>query len=286
MFKPINDQYHTLKQIHRKHSWSFWSLFVFMKVALIFISVWPAILFNGKPAWPLQDSGRPDAAAIIRKSEDKMLGKTSFSLISIKTIRPGWSREMKLKTWTKGKQYAMILVTYPAKEKGTVFLKSNKEVWSWMPSIERTVKLPPSMMTQSWMGTDFTNDDLVKESSIQEDYVHSFEGDSVIGGKSCYCIKLLPKPESAVVWGKILTWIDKTEYIQMRTEFYDEENILINTMQSSEIKRMGGRTLPGKITMVPADKPGNSTVMYYDSIAFDKPLEDNFFTPGNMKKVK
>lgn len=215
-----------------------------------------------------------------------MRGKTSQAEMIIQTIRPTWTRELKLKTWTKGTTYTMILITSPVKEKGTVFLKSGKEVWNWVPSIERVIKLPPSMMTQSWMGTDFTNDDLVKESSIVDDYTHSFAGDSVIQGRDCFKIKLVPKPEAAVVWGMIMVWIDKKDYLQMRAEFYNEDNELVSTMQSYDVKMMGNRLLPAKVEMIPADKKGEKTIMIYNNIVFDQPIDDGFFTAQYMKKVK
>ena len=226
-----------------------------------------------------------DAKEVMKKVDEKMRGKTSKAEMTIQIVRPTWSREIKMKTWSKGTQYALITITAPAKEKGTVYLKREKEVWNWIPSIERIIKLPPSMMSQSWMGTDFTNDDLVKESSVINDYTHSFEKDSVIEKKDCYKIKLTPKPESAVVWGKILIWVDKKDYIELRAEFYDEEGILISTMQNSDIKMLGGRLLPGKVEMTPADKKEQKTVMIYNSILFDQAIEDDFFAPENMKKV-
>lgn len=221
----------------------------------------------------------------MKKADEKMRGKTSAGEMSIQIVRPSWKREIKMKTWSKGTNYALILITYPPREKGTVFLKRNKEVWNWMPSIERVIKLPPSMMGQSWMGTDFTNDDLVKESSVVEDYIHSFEGDSLLENRNCYKIKLIPKPDAPVVWGKIIVWIDKKDYLQLRAEFYDEENILKSTMESSEIKMLGGKLLPSKIEMTPADKKEQKTIMLYTNIVFDKPIEDNFFVPENMKKI-
>jgi outer membrane lipoprotein-sorting protein len=114
-----------------------------------------------------------DAIEIVKKADEKMRGKTSQAEMTIKTTRPTWTREMTVKTWIKGNDYAMILIQAPARDKGTVFLKRKKEVWNWLPTVERSIKLPPSMMSQSWMGTDFTNDDLVKESSIVEDYTHT-----------------------------------------------------------------------------------------------------------------
>lgn len=227
-----------------------------------------------------------DAGEIIRRADEKMRGNTSFSVITIQTVRPTWTREMKVKVWTKGTDYALILVTSPEREKGNVFLKRDKEVWNWVPSIERVVKLPPSMMSQSWMGTDFTNDDLVKESSVTEDYSHKYIGDSAIGGRSCYKIEMTPKPEAAIVWGKVTVWVDKTDYMQLRSEFYDEDGALVNVMLGSEIKTLGGKLLPSKLEMLPVDKPGNKTVLIYESLQFDTPVDDDFFSIQNMKTVK
>lgn len=141
-----------------------------------------------------------DAKEIVKTADKKMRGTTMEAEMVIKTTRPTWSREMSCKVWMKSNDLAMILIQSPAKDKGIAFLKRKKEVWNWMPSLERNIKLPPSMMTQSWMGTDFTNDDLVKESSVVEDYTHTIIGDTVIQNRSCYLIQMLPKPTAAVVW--------------------------------------------------------------------------------------
>lgn len=227
-----------------------------------------------------------NAKDIVKKADDKAKGKTSISNITIQIIRPTWSREMSVKGWSKGNDFSLALILAPAKEKGVVFLKRKKEVWNWIPSIERNIKMPPSMMSQSWMGTDFTNDDLVKEASILEDYDHSFMEDVIVDGLDCYKIQLIPKPKSAVVWGKIIMAIDKKNFMMLHVEYFDEDKVLINTMYCSDIKIMGGRLLPGKMEMVPASKKGNKTVLIYNSIVFDTPLEDSFFTTQNITKVK
>jgi outer membrane lipoprotein-sorting protein len=227
-----------------------------------------------------------EAKDIVKKADDKAKGKTSISNITIQIIRPTWSREMSVKGWSKGNDYSLALVLAPAKEKGVVFLKRKKEVWNWIPSIERNIKMPPSMMNQSWMGTDFTNDDLVKEASILEDYDHSLLGDATIDGRDCYKIQLIPKPKSAVVWGKIIMAIDKKDFMMLHVEYFDEDKSLINTMYCSDIKMLGGRLLPGKMEMVPANKKGNKTVLINNSIVFDTPLEDSFFSTQNITKVK
>jgi len=227
-----------------------------------------------------------DAREIVKKADERAKGKTSIATITIQTIRPKWTREMTVKSWTKGNDWVIILVTAPARDKGVVYLKRKKEVWNWIPAIERNIKLPPSMMSQSWMGTDFTNDDLVKEASVVEDYNHSIIGDTVIENRICYKIQMLPKAQAAVVWGKLLMCIDKKDFLMLHVEYFDEEGKLINTMIASDIKLLGGKLLPARLEMIPNEKKGNKTVLIYNALQFDKPIDDNFFTTQNMPKVQ
>lgn len=214
-----------------------------------------------------------------------MRGSSSIVEMTIKTTRPGWSRSMDIKTWTKGTDYSVILIQSPEKDKGVAFLKRKKEVWNWMPSLERVIKLPPSMMSQSWMGTDFTNDDLVKESSVINDYDHSIIGDTVIDNRSCYIIRMIPKPQAAVVWGKLIVCIDKKDFIELHTRFYDEEGQLINIMNAYDVKMMDGRLIPTRFEMIPADKKNHKTEMIYRNVQFNKPIEDSFFTTEKIKSL-
>lgn len=235
---------------------------------------------------PIPFAFAQEAKDVVKKADEKAKGKTSAATITIQTIRPGWTREMSVKGWTKGNDLTLILVLAPAKEKGVVYLKRKKEVWNWIPSIERNIKMPPSMMSQSWMGTDFTNDDLVKEASILEDYNHSFLEEVTIDGRNCYKIQLLPKPKAAVVWGKVIMAIDKKDFMMLHVEYYDEDGALINTMHCTDIKMLGGRLLPAKMEMVPANKKGNKTVLLYNTLVFDTPMDDSFFSTQNITKVK
>jgi outer membrane lipoprotein-sorting protein len=225
------------------------------------------------------------AKEIVQKTDAKMRGSTMQAEIIIKTVRPTWTREMHCKTWMKGNELAMILVKYPAKDKGISFLKRKKEVWNWMPTLERTIKLPPSMMSQSWMGTDFTNDDLVKESSIIEDYDHTIIGDTSIDNRPCHIIKMTPKPVAAVVWGKVIICIDKKDFLELHSRFYDEDGKLINTMNSYDVKLMHDRIIPTRFEMIPADKKGQKTEMIYKNIEYNKPIQDNFFSVEKMKTL-
>lgn len=227
-----------------------------------------------------------NATEIVRKTDANMRGNTLQGEMLIKTIRPNWSREMGVKTWTKGKNFAMILITSPARDKGTAFLKRTKEVWNWVPTLERSIKLPPSMMSQSWMGTDFTNDDLVKESSIIDDYDHQLARDTSIQSMDCYGIQLTPKPGAAVVWGKLMMYVDKKQFVEVHVKFFDEEGVLVNVMNSLEIQMMGGRMIPTRVEMIPMDKKGHRTEIIYRSLTFDKPIDDNFFTLQQLKNLQ
>lgn len=242
--------------------------------------IFPAILWFA--SFIVQDPALT-ASQVIKKADDNMRGTTSEAEMVIRTIRPDWSREMTIKSWSKGTDFAVIFVKAPAKDKGVSFLKRHREVWNWIPTLDRSIKLPPSMMSQSWMGTDFTNDDLVKESSIANDYDHTFQRDTVISGRSCYVVRMTPKPEAPIVWGKLITCVDKETFIEVHTRFYDEDGLLVNIMNASVVKMMGGRLIPTRLEMIPMDKKNQKTEIIYNSIIFDRPIDDKFFTLQQLK---
>jgi len=230
-------------------------------------------------------TGDMTAKEIIEKSDQKLRGETSKATIKMTIVRPSWEREMTMKSWSKGTEYSLIIVEAPARDKGTGFLKREKELWNWQPTIDRTIKMPPSMMMQSWMGSDFTNDDLVRESSIVTDYTHELMGEEEVDGRMCYKIKLIPKPDAPVVWGEIITWIDKQEFMQLRTEFYDEDGYLVNTMIGKQIKELDGRLLPSIMEMIPADEEGHKTRIEYVNLEFDVSIDKSFFSIRKMQQL-
>ena len=249
----------------------------------IWIIIVPVLLLLlSKPAYPQELSARE----IVKRSNDKATGLTSQGTMKMTIVRPDWSREVTMKTWSKGTDYYLIYITEPARDKGQVFMKRDQDMWNWMPSINRMIKLPPSMMGQSWMGSDFTNDDLVRMNSIIDDFTHTITGSESVGVYDCYIIELIPKPEASVVWGKIRLWISKAEYYQMKGEYYDEEGTLVSIMESSEIKTMGDRKLPSKTVMSPMDKPGNKTILESVDIIFNQPISEDFFSQQNMKNIR
>lgn len=224
-----------------------------------------------------------DAKEIVRRADQKMKGASSYAEMEITTVRKTYSRTMHVRVHSKGNDYTLIEIVSPIKDKGIKFLRRKKEVWNWIPSIERTIKLPPSMMNQSWMGTDFTNDDLVKEASILEDYSHDFNGKSMINGRSCYKITLIPLPDASVVWGKVVLHIDEKEDVILVADYYDEDNQLVNHMVASDLKLFDGRLLPSRMEMTPTDKPENKTVLIYRALKFNVQLEDNLFSPQYLQ---
>lgn len=249
---------------------------IFLPIILI------GIIFQGFPSI----SQELKAYDIVKKANDKATGLTSQGTMKMTIVRPDWSREVTMKSWSKGTLYYMIYITEPVRDKGQVFMKRDRDMWNWMPSINRMIKLPPSMMGQSWMGSDFTNDDLVRMNSILQDFTHKITGSEKIRDFDCYVIELTAKPEAAVVWGKIKLWISKEEYYELRGEYYDEEGKLVNDMVSSDIRQMGDRKLPSKTVMTPVDKPGNQTILEMVDVIFNKPIDDSFFSQQNMKNVR
>lgn len=227
-----------------------------------------------------------NATEIVKKADELMRAKSSYTELTMKIIKPNWTREMSMKVWALEPDYALIYITSPARDKGTVTLKRKNEVWNWLPSAQKVIKIPPSMMLQSWMGSDFTNDDLVRESSVINDYTHKIIGEEKIDGYDCYKIQLTPKPEAGVVWSKIITWIAKDLYLQPLTEYYDEDNKIVKKFEGSDLKTMDGRKIFTHWEMIPLDKPGNKTVMDYTKIQFNIKIDESFFSEQNMKKVR
>jgi len=226
------------------------------------------------------------AKEIVRKADDKNRGLTSQGTMTMTVIRPDWTRTITMKTWSKSREYSLVLITAPAKDKGQVFLKIKTEMWNWVPSIDKTIKIPPSMMLQSWMGSDFTNDDLVKQSSIVVDYTHKLLGREKVRDMDCYKIELIPLPDAPVVWGKVIMWITVNGYDVWMAQYYDEDNKLVNVSNNYDIKRMGDRDIPTRLEVIPQNKKGQKTVMHIDEMKFNTGIDENFFSQQNMKKIK
>jgi outer membrane lipoprotein-sorting protein len=247
-------------------------------IMLLFI---PVAAISGLQAQDLS------ATDIVRKADEKFNGeKSSMMVMTMTIVRPTWKRSVEFRNWSLGKEYALTLITAPARDAGQTFLKRGTEMWNWNPSINRLIKLPPSMMSQGWMGSDYTNDDILKESSIVNDYDHSIVGEDVVEGRECYRIRMDAKEDAAVIWGYQIRWIDKKDFLFLKAELYDEDGMLVRTETGSDIKSMDGRIIPTKIVLVPADEPGNRTELLITEIKFNIPIQESYFSQQNMKNVR
>ncbi len=227
------------------------------------------------------------AKEVVQKSFNLFLGKSSFSVMQMTIVRPTWKRTIRMQNWSMGDDFYITYIMVPARDKGEVFLKNKKEMWNFVPAINRTIKIPPSMMMQSWMGSDFTNNDLMKQKSIVTDYTHRFLGSATIEGTDCYRIELNPLPEAAVVWGKIEMWVAKQTWIGLRIEYYDTHGKLIKTETASQIKKMGGRLLPSHMEMISNTKKGDKTIIEISKQTFDvKGINSSFFSIQNIKRLR
>ncbi len=227
-----------------------------------------------------------DATAIIRQVDENMRGEASYNEMTMTTVRPRYSREITMKGWSLGNDYSLIVVTAPARDNGTAFLKRKNEIWNYVPTIDRTVKMPPSMMSQSWMGSDFTNDDLVRGISIVNDYTHTYLGAEVIDRRNYHIIGLKPKPDTPVVYESVVYRIDAEYLLPVKVQNYDETGALVNTVHFRDFTRMGGRLLPATMEMIPENKTGNSTIVTTTKADFGIKLTEAFFSMQNLTTVK
>ncbi len=224
------------------------------------------------------------AKEVVAKAEETIKGKTAHGLVEMTVVTPDYTRTLKMESWWVGNKKALIVIKSPRREKGNKTLKIGNEMWSYLANTETTIKIPPSMMLQSWNGSDFTNDDLVRESKIQRDYDLKILGEDKIDGVKCWKIQGIPHPDAPVVWGKIIYWVRKADYLPAKVEYYDEKGILKRYMEFKEIKKIGGRKLPTVWRMVNMVKKGHSTTFKILSMQFDIRIPDRIFSFRELEK--
>jgi outer membrane lipoprotein-sorting protein len=252
----------------------------------------PARAFRAAPiaAWCLcalgltaAPGGAQSAKEIVDRVDRLLRGSSSRGKVEMRIITEHWSRTLDMDVWSLGTQYSLVRVTAPPKEAGMATLKAGQEVWNYLPRVDRTIKVPPSLMMGSWMGSHFTNDDLVKESRMIDDYDITTAFDGERDGVPVWEFNMTPKPEAAVVWGRVVEQVRKADYMPTWVRYYDEDGTLVRTMTFSDYKRMGGRLVPSKMVVVPADKPDESTALIYEQLEFDIPIDKDFFSLRNLR---
>lgn len=253
-------------------------------VAARFVRCGIAVLALALPALTGASAQEPSAHEVVDRAEKALWGSTVQAQLTMTVTTPRWERTLELQSWMERPRRSFIRILAPAKEAGIASLRIGPEMWNYLPAVERTIKIPPSMMLQPWMGSDFSNDDLVKESSMVDDYTHRVVGSDTAGGVAVYVIEALPKPDAAVVWGRIVLRVRKADFLPVRDEFYDERGTLIRVLTFSEIGPVGGRTIPTKWEMRPVAKPGNVTTMVMKRATFDTAIPVEIFTQRNLTK--
>ena len=195
-----------------------------------------------------------------------------------------WTRTLTLEFWNEGTERTLIRILAPQKEKGTATLRVGDDLWNFLPKVKRTIKLPSSMLQASWMGSHFTNDDLVKESRMTRDYTFEVTFDGTRDGEAILEITCTPRPEAAVVWGRVVVRVRTADTLPLAVLFFDEHMALARTLTYSDIRTLGGRELPTHMVIVPTDKPQESTRVVYEDIRFDEPIPDGTFSLRSLEQ--
>ena len=222
-----------------------------------------------------------DARSIIEASFNYMRGNASIATIQMTIHRPDWERSMTIKAWTKGQKESLFRIIAPPKDNGNGTLKKGREMWIYNPRINRVIKLPPSMMSQAWMGSDFSNNDLSKTDSIITNYTHTLIRSENINGKKVYLIKSIPKPEAPVVWGMQILKI-REDNIILSQEFFDEDFKPVKKMTGFQIQMLGGKLFPKVWRMQKTDNRNKYTELVYNELVFKQKLEDSLFTTSSL----
>jgi len=220
-----------------------------------------------------------DLRELIREIEDQHMGRSSFAEMRMEVSTEHWQRTTLMEAWSLRRDYFLVRILEPAKERGVATLKIDKEVWNYLPKVDRTIKVPPSMMGGSWMGSHITNNDLVKAAHIDEDYDFTLLAEDDAG----WTIEALPKQDAAVIWGKIVYRLEKKRRVPIEVSYYDEEMIEVRRMLFDRVEALDDRFVPLRMTITPLDKPGEQTVLDYSKLDFNIPLDESFFSLRNLK---
>ncbi len=234
--------------------------------------------------WVTPSFAQETARDIMERVDRLLRGDSSHGVATMEVVTEHWERRITMELWSLGTEYSLVRIQAPAKEAGTATLMANDDIWNYLPKVDRTIKVPVSMMAGSWMGSHFTNDDLVKESQIVEDYDIEIAFDGERDGTAVWEFRLTPKAEAAVVWGHVEFQVRQSDTMPLWARYYDEDGGLVRTMRYTEFENLGGRTVPFVMEMQPEDKPGERTTVRYQELDFDIEIDRSFFSLQNLKR--
>jgi len=233
---------------------------------------------------PFVKEGKVDVDAVVKYFENLYRSDSSISVAKLTVTKPRSTRTLEMKIWTQGEDKALIVIRNPARERGTATLRVDKNLWNYLPRIKRTIRIPPSMMLASWMGSDFTNDDLVKESSYSKDYKYELVGPSE--KPKGWLVRFTAKPDIVGLWNRFELILSEDARIPLEAKYYDRKDRLAREMRWSDVKVFDGRRIPTRMTLIPSDKEGHATEMVYLDIDFDVKVPDDTFSLSNLEQMR
>jgi len=226
-----------------------------------------------------------DATQVVRDAIDHWRGLTSYTEMTMVIHRPDWERSMTMQAWTKGDEQSLVRVMEPKKDRGNGTLTDENSMWTFSPKINRVIKVPSSMMGQSWMGSDFSNKDIARADDIIDQYDHTIESVETIDEIPVYTIKSIPHEDAAVVWGSEVLRI-RDDHVVLEHAFYDQDGELVKTLKSLEIGEMGGRTIAMRQRMTKTDDPDEWTEIAVNAVEYELELKDSVFTLSNLRNPR
>ena len=226
-----------------------------------------------------------DARSLIQAAMDHWRGQTSYAEMTMTIHRPDWERSMSMRSWTVGDKTSLVRITEPKKDAGNATLMKDDQMWTFTPRVNRVLKIPSSMMSQGWMGSDFSNKDVSKSTDILYEYEHRLLETREEDGHRVYVIEAVPHEEAAVVWGKEILHI-RDDYVLLEEQFWDQDGVLVKSMRALEVKDMSGRSVASKMRMSKAEVEGEWTQLEMATIEFDQPMRDGLFTLSNLRNPR
>lgn len=224
------------------------------------------------------------AKEIIQKGETHLRGKTTQALMTMTIRRPDFTRVLKLRSWTVGNARALVEILDPPKERGVASLRVDTSMWNYLPKVDQVVRVPTSLMLQSWMGSDFTNDDLMKSSSLARDYRHRKLRQETIRGQKTVLIECRPLPNAPVVWGRVLYWARTKDWLPVQQKFFDEDGKWARTLVFDRFRKMDDRVVPTVVGVETAEAPGNRTEVRYARVLYDRAIDETMFDKEHLRR--
>jgi len=229
-----------------------------------------------------QESPPARAEEIVRRMDELYRSSTSEALVEMEVVTPEWQRTLRMRAWSRGMKDTFIRILEPKKEEGFATLRIGNEMWNYLPKTAKVLKVPPSMMMSSWMGSDFTNDDLVKEFTFVESYRFEMTTPDAPEPGLVY-VKCVPKEGLPIVWGSVVLAVRESDLMPVWEKYYDEKGRLARDIEFKDVRTFGGRRIPATMELVPAAKEGHKTVLRYVEAKFDIPLSPDIFTLRNLQ---